>query len=105
MQRTMTTILAATCGLAAGAQQMTHELFGPTPGDELGADVVPLGDINGDGLGDFAVGLPAADGLVANSGAVWAYSGADDTVPLEVRGQPVRSAPRSLVGLYRRQEW
>jgi hypothetical protein len=43
------------------------------PGDLFGTVVAGLGDINGDGFGDFAVGAPGAD---AGRGKVYIYLGA-----------------------------
>ena len=80
MQRIAIALLTATWTLAAEAQQPLYDLRSPVPGDEMGAAVVPLGDINGDGRGDFAVGGPEADGQQPDAGIVWAYSGADATV-------------------------
>jgi hypothetical protein len=53
-----------------------HEVFGSATGDNLGASVAGAGDLDGDGYGDFAAGLPGFDGAAgANTGAVRAFSG------------------------------
>lgn len=44
---------------------------------ELGTSGAELGDIDGDGLGDFAIGAPFADGNQANDGQVFIMLGAD----------------------------
>jgi hypothetical protein len=63
-------------------------------GDLFGAAVVGLGDVNGDGFGDFAVGAPAAD---AGRGKVYVYLGAasPSTTPAEVLSG---NAPGDLFG-------
>jgi hypothetical protein len=47
--------------------------FGGTlqPGDSFGSDLAPLGDLNGDGTGDLAVGASDDDGGGLDHGAVW----------------------------------
>ena len=50
--------------------------FGVTAGDGSLSTVAELGDINGDGFGDYAVGLPSADvGGSADSGIVYVFLG------------------------------
>jgi len=52
------------------------EAIGVNTGDQLGAGVCAPGDLDGDGYGDFAVGIPGFDGAAGNNtGAVRAYSG------------------------------
>jgi hypothetical protein len=41
------------------------------PGDEFGTSVAAIGDLNGDGVGDLAVGAPFDDDGNFDSGAVW----------------------------------
>ena len=48
---------------------------GQAPGDELGFAVSAAGDINGDGLADFAVGAPGADTAAIDGGDWWVYLG------------------------------
>ena len=69
-------------------------LQSPEPGDLFGTVVAGLGDINGDGFGDFAVGAPGAD---AGRGKVYVYLGASSpstTPALVISG----SAPGDLFG-------
>lgn len=64
-----------------------HELFGTTGGDNLGASVVGAGDLDGDGYGDFAAGMPGFDGAAGlNTGAVRAFSGRTGAVIFTVEG-------------------
>ncbi len=55
---------------------LLFEVFGDKPADRFGASVVGAGDLDGDGYGDFAVGMPGFDGAAGlNTGAVRAFSG------------------------------
>ncbi|MDP6940690.1 MAG: hypothetical protein QGH51_01575 [Planctomycetota bacterium] len=56
------------------------------PGDLFGYAVCGTGDLNDDGIPDFAVGAPNANGLVANSGAVYLFSGLDGTLINQIGG-------------------
>jgi FG-GAP repeat len=56
-------------------------------GDQFGVDVAAMGDVNGDGLADFAVSAPGADGPAgSNQGSVYILSGAN--IPQSPRDQP-----------------
>ncbi|MAB78173.1 MAG: hypothetical protein CMJ89_02365 [Planctomycetes bacterium] len=51
-------------------------LFGDNAGDQMGAGIVGAGDLDSDGYGDVAVGMPGWDGVAGvSTGAVRAYSG------------------------------
>lgn len=52
-------------------------LSGAGPGDRFGAALAGLGDVDGDGVPDFAVGAPLDDAAGQDAGAVFVYSGAD----------------------------
>lgn len=45
--------------------------------DHLGHDLVGLGDVNGDGCGDLAIGIPFSDDAAFNGGRVQVHSGRD----------------------------
>ncbi|MAG56076.1 MAG: hypothetical protein CMJ83_07280 [Planctomycetes bacterium] len=51
-------------------------LEGTTLENQFGRAVCGLGDLDQDGIGDFAVGVPHDDGLVSNGGRVLVYRGA-----------------------------
>ncbi|HPF71578.1 MAG TPA: FG-GAP-like repeat-containing protein, partial [Candidatus Krumholzibacteria bacterium] len=75
----MAVISAVLCLYASGAFAATPELIfskeGLGAGDWMGLMVSRAGDLNGDGIGDFLVGAPYADGPVQNTGAVYIYFG------------------------------
>jgi hypothetical protein len=52
--------------------------------DRFGSGVGALGDLDGDGIGDVAVGIPQGDGASANQGVVWVFLlNADGTIKAE----------------------
>jgi len=58
-----------------------YELHGSLAGDELGWSVANLGDVNGDGIDDFAAGRPGRDFLGAiDAGGVEVHSGSDGSL-------------------------
>ena len=68
--------------LATGVrgQFSTAYTYDGSTGDNLGAAVAGVGDINQDGLADFMVGAPRHDGVGTDSGQVRVFSGADGSV-------------------------
>ncbi len=53
-----------------------YTVYGNAAGDLLGWSVAAMGDLNGDGYGDFAVGAPQApSGLTAGAGAAFVFAG------------------------------
>ncbi|TAJ07633.1 MAG: hypothetical protein EPO68_16205 [Planctomycetota bacterium] len=69
---------------ASGA--LLHHVGGATPGDVFGISVAGVGDVDGDGVGDFAAGAPesAVGGLRA--GRVLVHSGASGAQLLALSG-------------------
>jgi len=62
---------------------------GGTSGNSLGASIAGLGDINGDGFSDWAVGEPEDDSSAVDAGRVLVYFGGanpDGISDLELRG-------------------
>ncbi len=58
-------------------------VYGPVADVDFGKSVAALGDVNGDGLGDFAVSAPDEN---QDAGVVRVYSGADGALLLQVPG-------------------
>ena len=56
--------------------------FGVTAGNGSLSTVAELGDINGDGFGDYAIGMPSADvGTSADAGIVYVFLGRAGALP------------------------
>ena len=56
--------------------------FGVTAGNGSLSTVAELGDINGDGFGDYAIGMPSADvGTSADAGTVYVFLGRAGALP------------------------
>ncbi len=68
-----------------GALIQTH--YGRDPWDLFGTSACSLGDIDGDGHGDFAIGSPRADTPAAESGAIQVYSGRTGAELLRIEGR------------------
>jgi hypothetical protein len=63
----------------ATSQSLVHQITGD-PADRFGNAVAGLGDVNGDGYGDFAAGAHRDDPNGTDSGSVTIYSGFDGSV-------------------------
>ncbi len=81
---------AAGAFLAFGSTPAQDILFGveASPGSLSGAVLAPTGDLDGDGVADFLVGLPADDSGGTGAGAAWALSGLDGSLIHVWLGQP-----------------
>jgi hypothetical protein len=69
---------------ASGA--LLHSIHGDATYDFFGGSVAGVGDFDGDGVPDFAVGAFGDDDGGTNAGSVRVYSGADGSVVLRVDG-------------------
>lgn len=69
---------------ATGA--LLHTFTGSAAGDQFGVSVASLGDVDGDGLADLAVGANLDDNMGLNSGSVTAFSGATGAVLWSING-------------------
>lgn len=80
---------------ATGA--MLGGVDGQAAHDRLGTSVTPLGDVDGDGRADFAVGSPGSDDPAAEGGMVRVCSGAGLGTLAEFRGGASGEARGSVV--------
>jgi len=71
----------------AVAQAPIYSMQGLSAGDQFGKTVAALGDIDGDGAEDIAVGAPLADVGGTDRGAVVVFSGASGASLYSVYGQ------------------
>ncbi|KQW82612.1 beta strand repeat-containing protein [Brevundimonas sp. Root1279] len=65
---------------------LLHTFTGSAAADQFGVSVASLGDIDGDGLADLAVGANLDDNMGPNSGSVTAFSGATGAVLWSING-------------------
>lgn len=64
-------------------------LLGEQPGDRFGTSLAIMGDVNGDGVEDCAVGAPGSDiteSTGTDAGRVYVFSGLDGSLIYEVKG-------------------
>jgi hypothetical protein len=72
--------------VTTASSRVTHD--GLDAGDLFGHTIASLGDINGDGSTDLAVGAPGDDGIADNAGAVYIVS-----VTSELSAPPIPESP------------
>ncbi|MGQ9678367.1 MAG: FG-GAP-like repeat-containing protein [bacterium] len=72
-------------------------LVGENEGDMLGSALAFLGDLNGDGKLEFAVGAPGFDGAGPNSGRVYLYSRQWTGLTQNLKTAPPPSSPATIV--------
>lgn len=65
---------------------LRHEFRGPTNQDQLGRSVAGVGDVNQDGVPDFAMGAPRNSKLAPFGGMVRVHSGMDGSLLHEFAG-------------------
>ena len=85
---------------AALPQQFVYRLEGPTPQAQFGCSLGNLGDVDGDGQADFAVGARKSNVGGTLAGAIYVYSGVDGTLLWEAHGSlPGMQLGISICGL------
>ena len=74
-------------------------MYGITDTDASRATVAQLGDVDGDGLGDYAVGMPSADvGGSADAGIVYVFLGRPGALPPAPTAVDLASASFRILG-------
>ncbi len=79
-------VSAATLATCALAQAPVYDVSGQ-PGDELGRSVAWIGDVDLDGVDDFAAGAPFGDGWEVDAGYVKVFSGQSGQELFTFRGE------------------
>jgi hypothetical protein len=78
-------------------------LYGLHAGDEFGSSIAGLGDLDGDGLRDMAVGAPLDDGGLHDQGAVWInFLNADGSVKAK---QKINDVSGNFLGGLADDDW
>jgi len=70
----------STLGVGARAQSSLYTVYGDSSWDHFGRSLAGVGDIDGDGRGDFVVGAQNDDDHGSNSGSARVFSGATGSV-------------------------
>ena len=73
-------VLSSSVGIGA-LPTTSLPVFGVTTGEGSRTTVAELGDVNGDGIGDYAVGKPYADANGTDSGIVYVFLGPGVSAP------------------------
>jgi hypothetical protein len=71
----------------AAAQDLLWSLQGSSPGEQFGRALAVIGDIDGDGVGDLAIGIPGSDVAGSDAGEVRVVSGANGALLRVAYGQ------------------
>jgi hypothetical protein len=78
--------MIALFGAVSNAQEVVYDFVGATSGDYQGSALASVGDFDGDGRPEFAVGSMRVAAPWVQSGRVRVHSGATGTLLLEVSG-------------------
>ncbi len=91
---------STTCELTDGSLAAAPlKLTGPAAGDGIGYALSFLGDVNGDGIDDFAVGAPLFDSVGGNSGAAYVLYGSTSAYdPHTTAVESITAGSRVLLG-------
>jgi len=78
-------------------------IYGLQPGEEFGSSIAGLGDLDGDGVRDMAVGAPLDDGGLKDQGAVWInFLNADGSVKAK---QKINDVSGNFLGKLADDDW
>jgi len=72
---TVHVFLSSDVGVASSTSDDSWTLGGEDSGDQFGTSANGVGDLNGDGYDDFAVGAPRHDEVTSNTGSVYLFFG------------------------------
>ncbi len=69
-----------------GSFELAYEIRAPPPASVFGESSTAMGDVDGDGVPDFAIGAPADYNFAPATGQVYVYSGKDGSLIWEHAG-------------------
>lgn len=86
----LTPAITAAAQIVGGEFQTLDSIDGTAAGDEFGAAVAGVGDVDNDGFGDYIVGAPTADpGGLIDAGSAFVYSGATGLLIYQLDGASI----------------
>jgi len=89
--------LDGTAGISAGAVRvysartgtLVTAMYGASPGDEFGANLMRIPDVDGDGIDDIAIAAPGASNAGAFSGSVYVYAAGTGALLYRIDGPAI----------------
>ncbi|MBL8860221.1 MAG: FG-GAP repeat protein [Planctomycetes bacterium] len=76
----LVTLIAILSPASASAQFVVYDVRGDSDGDLLGTNVTRIGDLDGNGIDEFAIGMPRDSSPLPQAGRVRIHSGANGGV-------------------------
>lgn len=77
---------------------LLRTIFGAAPGEGAGITIANVGDIDGDGVADLGIGLPAATTSIAGGGIARVHSGKTGALLVERSGTTVNGGLGTAIG-------